>query len=95
VIYWEPEQESLTEESYVDADEEEGEGCLPMLLLPLFMAAATAFAFLLAGFFINLIVHFESSQIKIIWIAGSGLLGFTAYSILTAIKNRKKKTRHK
>ncbi len=68
--------------------EEEPEGCLIILLIPLLTAFAATFILILAGFIINMAIHFESNQVKIAWIGISVFIGFVLYRLFS--RKRKK-----
>jgi hypothetical protein len=89
-VYWEPEQNKLNEK--IDTKEsEEDRGCLSLLLVPLFLSIGVAAFLIAAGFAINLVVHFESNQVKIIWIGSSLLVGFVLYLLLSKIRKQREK----
>jgi len=49
-------------------------------------------AFLItAGFAVNLVVHFESNQVKIIWIGSSLLVGFALYLFLSKMRKQRER----
>lgn len=84
--YWE------SDNAAQDADhdsEEEAQGCLSIFAFHFLVALAGFVLLLFVGFVINLIVHFEENQIKVIWI-GAALLLASALSGLIA-RFRKKK----
>jgi hypothetical protein len=70
-------------------EKEEAQGCLSIFALHFLIALAAFVLLLLTGFLINLIVHFEENQIKVIWI-GAAILLAAALSWFIA-KLRKKK----
>jgi hypothetical protein len=80
VLYWESDE--LTQEVGPENEEEE-QGCLSIFATHFFVALAAFLSLLLIGFIINLFVHFEENQIKVIWI-GAALLLATALSGLIA-----------
>jgi RNA polymerase subunit RPABC4/transcription elongation factor Spt4 len=89
-VYWEPEKNKL-KETIETEESEEGRGCLSLFLVPLILALLVA-AFLIAtGVAINLMVHFESNQVKIIWIASSLLVGFAVYLLLSKIRKQRQR----
>ena len=91
-VYWEPEQ-NKSKETVEIKESEEGRGCLSLFLVPLFLSIGVAAFLITAGFAINLMVHFESNQVKIIWIGSSLLVGFALYFLLSKIRKQKKKQR--
>jgi hypothetical protein len=68
--------------------EEEPEGCMTILLIPLLTALAATLILILAGFAINMFIHFESNQVKIAWIGASVFIGFLLYRFFSE-KRRK------
>ncbi len=89
-VYWEPEQNKLNEKIETKEGEEE-QGCLCLFLVPLFLSIGVAAFLITAGFAINLMVHFESNQVKIIWIGSSLLVGFALYFLLSKIRKQRKR----
>jgi len=89
-VYWEPEQDKL-KETIETSESEEGRGCLSLFLVPLFLAIGVAAFLITAGFAINLVVHFESNQVKIIWIGSSLLVGFAIYLLLSKIRKQRER----
>ena len=69
--------------------DEENQGCLSIFAVHFLVALAAFVLLLFVGFVINLLVHFEANQIKVIW-TGAALLLATAISAFIA-KQRKKK----
>ena len=86
-VYWEPEQDEL--EKIETEEGEEERGCLSLFFVPLFLSTAVAAFLIIAGFVINLIVHFESNQVKIIWVGSSILVGFALYLLLSKIRKQR------
>lgn len=82
--YWVP---GKAEEKKVEEDQKLG--CLQILLMPLIIALFSVSFLILCGFIINLLVNFESNQIKIVWIISSFLLGLVIYILLS--KNKKQR----
>jgi hypothetical protein len=68
--------------------EEEPEGCLAILLIPLLTAFAATIILILAGFIINMAIHFESNQVKIAWIGISVFIGFLLYRLFSKKRKR-------
>jgi uncharacterized membrane protein YvbJ len=87
--YWESDNAARDD---VFEEEEEGQGCLSIFAVHFFVALAAFVLLLFIGFVINLLVHFEENQIKVIWI-GAALLLATALSGLIGRwrKNKEKK----
>lgn len=88
-IYWEPDHPS--DKALTSTAPEEKKGCLSFLLLPIITAVATVAFLIIAGFFLQMIFHFESSQIKIIWTAGSVLFGILIFHIIQRLKKNRPK----
>ncbi|NIM59741.1 MAG: hypothetical protein GTO16_12500 [Candidatus Aminicenantes bacterium] len=89
-VYWEPEQNKLKETVEIKESEEQ-RGCLSLFLVPLTLAIGVAAFLITAGFIVNLVVHFESNQVKIIWIGSSLLVGFAIYLLFSKIRKQKAK----
>jgi hypothetical protein len=89
-VYWEPEHDKLKEKIETE-ESEEGRGCLSLFLVPLFLAVAVTSFLIAAGFAVNLVVHFENNQVKIIWIAASILAGFSLYLLLSKLRKKRQR----
>ena len=90
--YWESDRDGLSEAS--GFQEEEEQGCLSILAFHLLIALALTTLFVLFGFMVNLLVHFEANQVKIVWLAVSILLGGSLSLLIRRLKKKKKgKTR--
>lgn len=87
--YWEPDQPSAVVGT--PSPHEEKKGCLTFFLVPIATAAVTVVFLIAAGFFMNMLFHFESNQIKIIWTAGSVLLGFILFHLINRYKGHRDK----
>jgi len=87
-VYWEPDQNKINEKIEIK-EREEGRGCISLFLVPLFLSIGVAAFLIIAGVVINIIVHFESNQIKIVWIVSSFLVGLAIYLLLSKIKKIK------
>jgi len=72
-VYWDDQRERSSDNA--DYHDEEEQGCVSILIFHLLIALALAVVFVLFGFVVNLLVHFEANQVKIAWIAGSLFLG--------------------
>jgi len=66
--------------------EEKERGCLHLFFVPLVVSIVSVAFMILVGITINFIVHFESSQVKIIWIGISFFLGIVIYYIVSKLK---------
>lgn len=88
--YWEPENDKDFNDIYKDS-EEENNGCLSLLFMPVTVSLMITAFLVSAGFIINLIIHFENNQIKFIWIVLSVLVGLLAYKLF----NKKRKDNQK
>ena len=64
-------------------EEEENQGCLSIFAVHFLVALAAFVLLLFVGFVINMVVHFEENQIKVIW-TGAALLVATAISAFIA-----------
>ena len=89
-VYWEPDKKKIKEKIEIK-ESEERQGCLSLFLVPLFLSIAVASFLIIAGVAINIMVHFESNQIKIIWIVSSLLVGLAIYLLLSKIKKQREK----
>ena len=99
--YWLPgktDDKNLGEEKTDQAPEQ---GCLQILLMPLIIALFSVSLLIIGGVLINLLVNFESNQIKIAWIGLSLLLGIAVFFFLNSrkkakdLKRREKERIHK
>ncbi|MBN1224545.1 MAG: hypothetical protein JXB23_14950 [Candidatus Aminicenantes bacterium] len=70
--YWEANRSSSADSS---PSPDEDQGCFTIILIQLLVALGFAAFLILLGFLINLIVHFEANQVKIVWIGTSLLFG--------------------
>lgn len=88
--YWRPGEEKRIGREDIK-EETEKLGCLQIMFMPLAIALGSAFLLVLAGFLLNLFIHFESNQLKIAWIGTSCALGLAVYHFLS----RKRKSEEK
>jgi len=88
--YWESDE--ITRDEGLE-DVEEDQGCLSIFVVHFLVALAAFIFILLIGFIINVLVHFEENQIKVIWIGAAFLLA-TALSGLIAKLRKKKEMRN-
>ena len=79
----------ITEVEAKMLQEEEDQGCLSILLFHLVIALALTTLFVLFGFIVNLLVHFEANQVKIAWLGGSFLLGGSLSLLIKKLKEKK------
>ena len=84
--YWDSESDGLYEAKGL---QEEEQGCLSILIIHLMIALGLAVLFVLFGFVVNLLVHFEANQIKIAWLTASILLGGVLSLMIRKFKGRK------
>ena len=84
-VYWEPDQTKLKEKIELK-ENQEGQGCFSLFLVPFFLSIVVVAFLIIAGVAINLMIHFESNQIKIAWIVSSFLVGLAIYLLLSKIK---------
>jgi len=70
------------------SDSEAEDGCLSIIMLPLIVSLITAGFIILTGLILNLFLHFESNQLKIIWLGISILSGAAAYRVIKRYKNK-------
>ena len=85
--YWDSDNAGLNETKGLQ--EEEDQGCLSILIFHFLIALGLAILFVLFGFIINLLVHFEANQVKIAWLAASLLLGGTFSLLIRKLKKKK------
>jgi len=86
--YWKPEEDNEFNSIY-DNTKEEKNGCLSLLFMPVTISLMVTAVLVFMGFIINLLINFENSQIKIIWMVLSILLGLLAFKIF----NKKQKNK--
>lgn len=72
-------------------EEEEDQGCLSIFMVHFLVALAFFALLLLIGFVINLLVHFEENQIKVIWIIAALLLATALSGFIAKLRNKKEK----
>ena len=72
-------------------EEEENEGCFSIFAVHFFVAFAFFVLLLVIGFIINLLVHFEQNQIKVIWIGVALLLAAAISGIIAKLRQNKEK----
>jgi hypothetical protein len=85
--YWDSESDSLYDAKGLQ--EEEEQGCFSILIFHLLIALGLTVLFVLFGFVINLLVHFEANQVKIAWLVASLLLGGTLSIVIRKLKRKK------
>ena len=85
MLYWESDE--LNEKEGLE-DEEEEQGCLSIFATHFFVALAAFLSLLLIGFIINLFVHFEENQVKVIWIGAALLLAAALSGLITKLKKK-------
>jgi uncharacterized protein YqhQ len=73
--------------------EEEDQGCLSIIAVHFLLALAVFVFLLLIGFVINLFVHFEENQIKVIWIGAALLLAMALSGFVTKLRKKKEKSK--
>jgi hypothetical protein len=88
--YWKPEDDKELKKIYKETEDEKN-GCLSLLFMPVTLSLMITAFLVSAGFFINLIIHFENNQMKFIWIVLSALGGFIAYKFFSKNKKGNKK----
>jgi uncharacterized membrane protein YvbJ len=91
--YWDSDNNGLNDGA--GSQEEEEEGCLSILIFHFLIALGLAILFVLSGFIINLLVHFEANQVKIAWLAASLLLGGTISFMIRRLQRKKKRGKAK
>ncbi len=84
--YWDPEDPSTPKIEKINSEAKDG--CLSLIILPLIVSLITAGFIILSGLILNLFVHFESNQLKIIWLGISILSGATAFWVIKRYKNK-------
>jgi hypothetical protein len=84
--YWESDE--MDRASGLD-EEEEDQGCLSIFALHFLVALAAFVLLLLTGFIINLLVHFEENQIKVIWIGAALLLAAALSGFIAKLRKKK------
>ena len=89
--YWE--SDSSNRDEVLMEEDEESQGCLSIFAVHFLVALAAFALLLLIGFVINVLVHFEENQIKVIWIGAALLLAVSVSGLIA--KWRKKKEERK
>ncbi len=84
--YWDPDSPRTAKIEEIDSEAEDG--CLSIIMLPLIVSLITAGLIILAGLILNLFVHFESNQLKIIWLGISILSGAATFWVIKRYKNK-------
>jgi len=87
--YWDSDRDGPYEAT--GFQEEEEQGCLSILIFHLLLALALAVLFVLFGFVVNLLVHFEANQVKIAWLMASLLLGAILSLMVRKLKRKKRR----
>lgn len=85
--YWDPDLPS-GKPSEEKREVEEEPGCLQIFIIPIVTAICSVLFLILSGVIINLFADFESNQLKIAWLLGSGLVGLAVYFFLSQIKKK-------
>lgn len=85
--YWESD-DVTPDQGYEETDE--AQGCLSIFALHFLVALCVFVFFLFAGFILNLLVHFEENQVKVIWIGAAFLLAVTLPGFIARLKKKKK-----
>ena len=85
--YWDSDRNGVHEATGLQ--EEEEQGCLSIIIFHLLLALALAVIFVLFGFVVNLLVHFEANQVKIAWLVASLLLGGALSLMVRKLKRKK------
>lgn len=89
--YWLPGKKEEKKWEEKKPEETLKQGCLQILLMPLLIAFLSALSLIFAGFIINLLVNFESNQVKILWIIISFLVGLVIYVLLSKTKKQRER----
>jgi hypothetical protein len=88
VPYW----ESKGAHRDIGPEQEDDEhGCFSIILLHFLLAVAVFVFFILIGFVINLFVHFEENQVKVVWIGIALVLAAALSTLFTKVRKTKKK----
>jgi hypothetical protein len=86
--YWESDE--IARDESVE-EEEEDQGCLSIFAVHFSVALGVFLSLLLIGFVINMLVHFEQNQIKVIWIGAALLLATAISGIIAKLRQGKEK----
>jgi len=81
-FYWEPGKELPSSRN----EYEDKNGCSVLFILPLMVGIGVTAILILLGFFSHLFIHFESNQMKIVWIGISAALGYVIFRLLNKLK---------
>jgi hypothetical protein len=87
-LYWEP--DGAAHDGDLE-EEEDSQGCLSIFAVHFLVALAVFILFLFVGFIINLLVHFEENQIKVIWIGAALLLALAISGLIAKLRQNKEK----
>jgi len=86
-LYWQP--DSLPHAEIVDGEtEDDAMGCLPVFFWPILISLTVTSVLILLGFIVHVFSHFETNQVKVIWILCSVAAGGLVYTIIVKIKKR-------
>jgi len=72
--------------------EDEDQGCFSIILLHFLLAVSVFVFFVLIGFVINLFVHFEENQVKVVYIGIALVLAAALSTLFTKVRKKKKLT---
>ena len=86
-LYWQPDSPLHTEIAERET-EDDTIGCLPIFFWPVLISITVTSALILFGFIIHVFLHFETNQVKVIWILCSTAVGGLVYMIIMKIKKR-------
>ncbi|MFW6123653.1 MAG: hypothetical protein ACOC5G_00355 [Acidobacteriota bacterium] len=90
--YWKPEDDKELKKIYKESEEEKN-GCLSLLFMPVTVSLMITAFMILAGFITNILIHFKNNQIKFIWIGLSVLGGLIAYKFFSKKQKIKRKNK--
>jgi hypothetical protein len=86
-LYWQP--DSLPQAEIIEGETEDDEmGCLPIFFWPILISLTVTSILIVFGFIIHVFLHFETNQVKVIWILCSIAAGSLVYMIIMKIKKR-------
>jgi uncharacterized membrane protein YvbJ len=77
--YWKPGEDKEFNDIPKDDSEDEKNGCLSLVFMPVSIALLIAGILVSAGFLLNLLIHIENNPVKVIWVLLSVAAGLFAY----------------
>jgi len=86
-LYWQ--SDSLLQDEIIEGEiEDDTMGCLSVFFWPILISLIVTSFLILLGFIIHVFSHFETNQVKVIWILCSVAAGGLVYMIIMKIKQK-------